>query len=204
MSTPYGGNDPQQWGQAPAPGPQSGGFPQQGYPQQPGYGQQPQYGQPPYGQPQYGQQPGYPQQPGYGQQPQYGQYPPPQQQPQYGQQPGRYDYGRPSGFGAPTGGKKRGTLWAIIGGVVVVIAAAVLVTGLWAPGWFYLNKVFDHTAVENAVRSQKGATSATCPADQPVKAGSTFTCQVTVGGKQQSVQIKVQDNDGTYSIGDPQ
>ncbi|HJQ48019.1 MAG TPA: DUF4333 domain-containing protein [Amycolatopsis sp.] len=196
MSTPYGGNDPQQWGQAPPPGPQSGGFPAQGYPQQPGYGQQPQYGQ----------QPGYPQQPPqYGQQPPYGQYPPPQQP--YPGQPGRsgqYNYGQPSGYGAPTGGKKRGKLWAIIGAVAVVIVAAVLVTGLVAPGWFYLNKVFDNTAVANAVKSQLGADSATCPADQPVKAGSTFTCQVTISGQQKNVQISVQDDNGTYKIGQPQ
>ncbi|WP_158884214.1 DUF4333 domain-containing protein [Amycolatopsis anabasis] len=103
MSTPYGGNDPQQWGQqpqdagsAPNPNPQSGGFPAQGgYPQQPGYGQQP--GQPQWGQqqPQYGQQPGgYPQQqPG---QPQWG-----QQQPQYGEQPG---YGQQQQYGQQPGG----------------------------------------------------------------------------------------------------
>ncbi|MGC7099603.1 DUF4333 domain-containing protein [Amycolatopsis lurida] len=107
MSTPYGGNDPQQWPQQPGYGggaPQgtpSGGFPAQppqqpGYPQQGGYPQQPPYdpnqpqGYPPQ-QPQYGQQPGgYPQQqPAYdpGQQQQQQPYDPNQQQ--YGQpQPG--------------------------------------------------------------------------------------------------------------------
>ncbi|QFU90616.1 DUF4333 domain-containing protein [Amycolatopsis sp. YIM 10] len=106
MSTPYGGNDPQQWAQqqpgygggAPQ-GTPSGGFPAQppqqpGYPQQGGYPQQPAYdpnqpqGYPPQ-QPQYGQQPGgYPQQqPGYdpGQQQQQQQPYDPNQQ-QYGQQ----------------------------------------------------------------------------------------------------------------------
>lgn len=104
MSTPYGGNDPQQWGQQPggypgAPGgPSSGGFPAQGQeqwgqPQQP----PPQWGQP--GQPQYGQQPGgypggqpvQPVQPGQ----QYpGSGPMPQQQPGYPQQYGQDQWGQ--------------------------------------------------------------------------------------------------------------
>jgi hypothetical protein len=105
MSTPYGGNDPQQpqYGQQPGGAyPPSGQQPQQ--PQQPPYdpsqqqwgGQQPQQPQQPQ---QWGQQPGGyspPQQPQWGQQPPpYGQQPGggypqsgPQPQPQYGQQPG--------------------------------------------------------------------------------------------------------------------
>ncbi|WP_033260673.1 DUF4333 domain-containing protein [Amycolatopsis vancoresmycina] len=104
MSTPYGGNDPQQpqYGQQPG-----GGYPPSGPQEQPQWGQQPQqpsydpnqqqWGQPQ--QPQYGQQPGGyapPPQPQWGQQPPpYGQQPGggypqsgPQAQPQYGQQPG--------------------------------------------------------------------------------------------------------------------
>ncbi|MEC3979363.1 DUF4333 domain-containing protein [Amycolatopsis sp. H20-H5] len=123
MSTPYGGNDPQQqpqWGQQPQYGQQPGGaYPPSGPQQQPQWGQpgqpqqpqqppqdQPQWGQPQQApqQPQWGQQPGYPQQPP--QQPydpsqqQYGQpqqpYDPSQQQPQYGQQ-------QPGGAYPPSG-----------------------------------------------------------------------------------------------------
>ncbi len=108
MSTPYGGNDPQQpqYGQQPGgayppSGPQE--QPQWGQPQQPSYdpNQQQQWGQPqqPRQPQQWGQQPGGyapPQQPQWGQQPPpYGQQPGggypqsgPQAQPQYGQQPG--------------------------------------------------------------------------------------------------------------------
>ncbi|MDV6013999.1 DUF4333 domain-containing protein [Haloechinothrix sp. LS1_15] len=92
MSTPYGGNDPQQWGQQPygdetQGGPPSGGFPAPGQwgQQQPGYGQQ-QWGYPP-GQPDQGQQYGYP---GHGQQ-QWGQQPPGGYPGQPGQ-PGRPGY----------------------------------------------------------------------------------------------------------------
>lgn len=196
MTTPYGGNDPQQWGQAPQQPPQSGGFPAQGYPQQP-----PQYGQYPP-QPQYGQQPGYPQQPQYGQYPQ-------QQQPYYAQQPGQYDYGHQGGFGTPVprngGGGK--LLW-IITGVVVVVVAALGITGFWLPG-FFVTKVLDQTAVQNGVKQMLAtygvtADGVSCPAKQEVKPGSTFTCTATIGGKQQQVTVTVQDADGNYQVGHPQ
>jgi hypothetical protein len=225
MSTPYGGNDPQQWGQTPqAPGsaqqPQSGGFPAQGHPQQqpqsggfPAEGypqQQPQYGQYPQ-QPQYGQQPGYPQQqPQYGQQPQYPQQQPGQQQPYYGQQqPGQYDYGQTGGFGAPVKKTKGGgkLLW-IITALVIVVVAAVGVTGFLVPG-FFITKVLDQTSVQNGVKQMLGtygdtATSVSCPAKQEVKAGTTFTCTATIGGKQQQVTVTVQNDNGDYQVGHPQ
>ncbi len=111
MSTPYGGNDPQQqpqWGQQPGYGQEPGGAqPPSGPQQQPQWGQQPQYDpsqtqqqQPQQQQPQWGQQPApydpSQQQPGY---PQSG----PQQQPQWGQQPQQYDpsqqqYGQQPGY----------------------------------------------------------------------------------------------------------
>lgn len=204
MSTPYGGNDPQQWGQTPqapgpVPGPQSGGFPAQGYPQQ-----QPQYGQQYPQQPQYGQQPGYPQQ----QQPQYGQqYPqqPGQQQPYYGQQPGQYS--QPGGFGAPAKKSKGKLLW-IVSAVVVVVVAAVGITGFVAPG-FFVTKVLDQTAVQNGVTQMLStygdtATGVSCPAGQEVKAGNTFTCTATIDGRQRQVTVTVQNGNGDYQVGHPQ
>ncbi|TNC25450.1 DUF4333 domain-containing protein [Amycolatopsis alkalitolerans] len=183
MSTPYGGNDPQQWGQQPYPQqppqgyPPSGGFPAQGYPQQP----PPQYGQ-------------YPQQPGYPPQQQY-------QQPYYGQQP--------PGFGAPAPQRKgRGTLLWIVGGVVVVVLVALGITGFVTPG-FFVTKVLDQTAVQDGVKqtlSTYGVTadSVSCPAKQEVKAGTTFTCTATVNGKQQQVTVTVLDTAGNYQVGRPQ
>lgn len=208
MSTPYGGNNPQQWGQPPAPGPASGGFPAQGYPGQPGYGQQ-QY-PPQYGQPQQSQQPP-PQQ--YGQQPQYGQAPYGQRQygqqyqQQYGQQPGQY--GAPM---APPERKKIGkTVWTVLGAVVVVVAA-VCVTGFWKPG-FFVSTVLDQNALQNGVRTVltgqppngygQSVSAVSCPEKQPVKAGTTFDCSVTVGGSQKKVTITVKDADGNYEVGQP-
>ncbi|TVT44144.1 DUF4333 domain-containing protein [Amycolatopsis rhizosphaerae] len=193
MSTPYGGNEPPQWGQAPQPpGPQSGGFPAAGQPQQPP--PSPQYGQE-YGQ-QYGQQP-----PGFGR--------PPQQQPypqQYGQYPQQQFAGQqPGPFGQPAPARKGGkVLWIVIGALVVVVAA-LGITGFVTPG-FFVSHVLDATAVQNGVKdmlSQYGtpADSVSCPPDQPVKAGTTFTCTASIGGQQQKVLVTVKDEDGLYQVG---
>lgn len=109
------------------------------------------------GQPDYGQQPGpYGQQPGgYGQQP--GGYPPSEGFPQYGQQPGygqgySQPYPQPGagggggypptgqfpGYGTPPpggGGGKKG-LWIGLSVGLVVILAALGITGFVAPGFF--------------------------------------------------------------------
>ncbi len=94
MSTPYGGNDPQQpqYGQQPG-----GAYPPSGPQEQPQWGQQPPSYDP--NQQQWGQQQPTQQQPPYGQQP--GGYTPPQQ-PQWGQQPP--PYGQQPGGGYPQSG----------------------------------------------------------------------------------------------------
>jgi uncharacterized protein DUF4333 len=213
MTSPYGpagGNDPQQpWGQQPqqpygSPGTPSGGFPAQGG----GYGQQqPPYGQqqPPYGG--YGQQQPSQQQPygGYGQQPT-------QQYPGYGQQPG---YPAP-----PATPKKKSSAWIWITTAIVVIAvAAFLVLGLVTPG-FLNKKVLDQSALEgdNGVKKILTTTGqggysvpadqiekVTCPANQEVKAGNTFSCDVTfkTDPKNRVVDIKILDDKGTYEVGQP-
>lgn len=220
MTSPYGppgGNDPQQqWGQqpyggGPTPGTPSGGFPQQGgYPQQPGQPPQqpPQYGQPeqPYGG--YGQQPGQQPPPQYGQQPQqYG------QQPQYGQPSGEYPNPYQQHPYQQQPKKKGGGAWIWITMVVVVLAAAAfLVLGLVTPG-FLNTKVFDQTALQGPDGVQKILTedykvedikSVTCPADQEVKQGNKFTCDVTVGDKKMTVQITVTNDDGEYQVALPE
>ena len=227
MSTPYGGNDPQQWGQQPygagqPPGTPPGGMPDQGaYGQQPGYGQQPQYGQP--GQPQYAQQPGYrqqPQQPQYGQ-PQYGQ---PGQQPQYGQQPGGFPQGapqqqygqygqQPGGFpggASPQQQKKKSSapIWIGVAAAVVVVAA-VAVLGFVTPGWFNTT-TFDESAVNRDVQGVltdnyqiEGVESVDCPSGQEVAVDSSFDCKVTIGGKEQTVTLTVKSDDGRYEVSQP-
>jgi len=212
MTSPYGpagGNDPQQpWGQQPQQPQQpygSPGTPSGGFPAQPGggYGQQQPYGQPqaPYGGG-YGQQPA--QQQPYGG---YGQQPPTQQQPYpgYGQQPGGYPP-----VEAP---KKKSSAWIwIVTAIVVLAVAAFLVLGLVTPG-FLNKKVLDESAIEGDTGVKKilvesyhrTPTKVDCPANQEVKQGNTFACDVTFNEdpKNQVVDIKILDDKGTYEVGTP-
>ncbi|AXB42957.1 DUF4333 domain-containing protein [Amycolatopsis albispora] len=181
MSTPYGGNDPQQWAQQqpgygggtpqgtpsggfPAQPPQQPGYPQQGgYPQQqPGYDPNQQYGQQPPQQPQYGQQPpGYPQQqPGYDpNQQQYGQQQPgypqtgPQQPQQQYNQTAQYDFQQQQGYPgqAPAPAGKKSGKGLWIGLGAVVVIALVAVALLVWPAPFN-KKVFDNVAMQDAVK----------------------------------------------------
>ncbi|TLW94446.1 DUF4333 domain-containing protein [Saccharomonospora piscinae] len=192
---------PGQYGQQPGSNPYEQS-PPQGIPQDP-YGQQygapqqqGQYGQQPYGQQGYGQQ-GYGQ-PGYGQQP-YGA--PQDQQNAYGQ------YGSPLPPEQPSSGGPGKGLWIGIGAAVVVLAAAAVVL-FWVPG--LLNPtVFDQNSMQSDVQGlledSFGLTveSVSCPADQAVEEGNSFSCEATVNGEQQSVQITVTSDEGHYTVEPP-
>lgn len=247
MSTPNGGNDPQQeWGQQPHGDPAAGGQQPSGAPA-PGHGQQAQQPQPgqeqfswpqqwpqhPSGYPQQGQEQ-WPQQQPYGQPQPGGTFPPSGPQPQqpwgypqqqqwpqqpYGQPYGQPPAGYPAGFGQFPPGfqpeqQQKSKAPLIIGiGVLVVLVAVVLVLGFIAPGFFYKEKVFDAAAVEQGVEqilTQEGVTydkgSASCPEDQPVRPDYTFSCTVTVDGKEKEVPIKVIDAEADppkYQVGTP-
>jgi hypothetical protein len=104
------GQQPGGFGQQPGGYPASGGYPQPGgFPQSGGF---PQPGQPPYGQPYPGYDPS-----GGG-----GGFPPPGQFGGYGTPP-------------PGGGGKKG-LWIGLSVGLVVILAALGITGFWKPGFF--------------------------------------------------------------------
>lgn len=200
---------------------------------QPGYGQQPSYGQPSYGSAPGGagygggyDQPGYGQ-PGYGQPtsaPSYGGLEAPYGQSGYGQ-PGGFGqpvYGQPGGFGPPASygssaspappKKSNRGLMIGVAALVAVLAIAAVVLFLY-PG--VLNKkVFDHTKVEAGVTKiltdappngygQTGVTGTSCPSDQTVKTGATFTCTATVGGNQKQITVTVKDDSGKYEVGVP-
>ena len=143
---------------------------------------QPQQGQP-YGQPPYSQ--------------------PPQQGQPYGQQP----YGE-SPFGAVYAPRGKRKLPLILGGVAALVVIVVVALGFIGPAYF-TSKVFDQNALQSGVQGvlmnsygQK-VDSVSCPAQQKVRTGSTFTCQATVGGKQQAVTITVKDDGGTYEVARP-
>ncbi|WP_370948979.1 DUF4333 domain-containing protein [Amycolatopsis sp. cg5] len=180
-----GAHDPQQWaqpGQTGAHDPSQwaqqqqqpgGAYPQSG-PQQIQYGQPGQPG--PYGDPgQYGQQPGFPPAP-------------------------------PAG----AAGEKKSKKGLFIGvGAALVVIAAVLVLGFVTPG-FFNTKVFDNNAMQSDVQKiltgtykLEGVTKVTCPAEQEVKDGASFSCTATINGKDQQIPITVQGKDGNYQVGIP-
>lgn len=73
---------------------------------------------------------------------------------------------------------------------------------------------FDHFEVEAGVTKiltdappagygKTNVDTVSCPADQPVKTGSTFTCTVDIKGSSQSVLVTVKDDTGRYEVGVP-
>ncbi|GGL91312.1 DUF4333 domain-containing protein [Nakamurella endophytica] len=208
---------------------QQGGYGQGGYGDQSGYGQggygqgQSGYGQQGgYGQGGYGDQSGYGQQGGYGQGQQgYGQQSPYGQPGGYGQ--GQQGYGQQYGGGQPGYGgqgygqaparKSNKGLYIGIGALVVVLAVAAVLLFAW-PGWLN-KKVFDNGKVAEGVTSiltsappngygQTGVSDVSCPANEPVKQGTTFQCSLKVDGADKQVQITVVDDSGKYTVGVPQ
>lgn len=203
MTQPPYPQQPGQWGPPSGPTPQwQPPYPQQPAPQQPG---------PPYQQQPAPQQPVAPQQQQPpGQQP----LPTPQQgQPYQGfnpgyapQQPGGY-----GGFGAfsaePRKPKRSKKPW-LIAGIVVVVLAAVGV-GLWQFGVFQ-GKVLDQNAVQAGVQKvlredfgEGDVKDVSCPADQPVKTGTTFECSATVAGQPKKVSVRVLNDQAQYEVGAP-
>ncbi|MGZ4517692.1 MAG: DUF4333 domain-containing protein [Mycobacteriaceae bacterium] len=220
MSSPYDPNDPQRQGWGGQQQPNQGTYGQQpSTAQQPVWGGVPQQGQPQQGQPQQGQpQQGYPGQQPYGapaQQGYPGQQPygaPPQQgypgQQPYGA-PAQPPYGQSSPYGQQGTPKKSKTpLIAAIAGVVVVLII-LGVTAFITPG-FAISKVLNAAAVEDGVQKIltdtykiSDVTQVSCPANQKVKNGGTFTCKATIGGKDTDVRITITDDNGTYQVGRP-
>ncbi|MFD4367489.1 DUF4333 domain-containing protein [Rhodococcus sp. NPDC058521] len=221
MSGPYGPNDPNgQWAQGQGnPDPNGGyGAPQVGPQGQPGqqYGQQP-WGQQPGQQPQPGSQPqpglpqwgqavppqwaGQQQQPQWAGQPQPGQPQPGQQQ--WGQQPGQPQWGPP---GQGQTGKSKAPIFIGIGVIVLIIAVVGAIFAARALGSDTLDQTAAQEGVTTIVTESYGAEDVegvSCPADQEVKKGNSFDCDLTVDGEQKSVTLTFTDDEGTYEVSRP-
>ncbi|MDT7709657.1 MAG: hypothetical protein QOG20_5264 [Pseudonocardiales bacterium] len=183
--------------------------PQQPYGQQ-GWGPPPQQyaGQQPYGAPQYeGPQPTqqYP-----GAQQAWGQQAAPPGQQWGGQQPDAQQWGQgypPLPEAPATSGRSK--LPFILGGVGVLVVAAVLVLGFVTPG-FFVSKVFDTAAVQSGVQKiltdsygVQGVTAVTCGQDIAVTAGASFTCDATIDGQHVKVPVRITSSSGDYQVGRP-
>ncbi len=72
-------------------------------------------------------------------------------------------------------------------------------------------RIFDERKVEQGVMTVltgappagyglSGVADLTCPPNQPVTAGTSFTCELTIGGTPRGVIIDVKDDNGLYEV----
>ncbi len=103
---------------------------------------------------------------------------------------------------------------AVVGGFAAIVAAAVLVLGFWAPGWFVTTKLDVNKAQEGVQHilsdetngyGAKNVKDVTCNhGENPtVKKGRSFDCNVSIDGAKRQVTVTFQDNKGTYEVGRP-
>ena len=88
-----------------------------------------------------------------------------------------------------------------------MVAAVIAVLGFVTPGWFKPATVFDKVALQDGVKKilvenykTPDVGDVSCPADQAVKANTTFDCTVTVKGEQKKITVSVKDDSGTYEV----
>src|SRR2546423_508596 len=112
-----------------------------------------------------------------------------------------------------------GTIVAALIGATATITVALLQRNNSGPATFTSappaspKSVFDTGAVQDGVRgvlinsygvARDQIESVRCPTNQEVKAGSTFTCTVELGGTnpgQKQVDITVRNDSGAYEVG---
>jgi len=94
------------------------------------------------------------------------------------------------------------------------LPAAATATTAPRPSPILGRKVFDHSKVETGVTKiltryppdgygLTAISGVSCPANQPVITGTTFTCTLTVDGSPRAVTLTVKDDDGKYEVAPP-
>lgn len=131
--------------------------------------------------------------------------------PQRGGAAQRPPTGYRGGQPGPAGPRRRsGKLPLLIGALVLlVVAAAVAFVGFVSPG-LLVRPELDAASVQQGVQQtlhtsyHLGAVqSVRCPAGQVADPGSSFECQVDLGGERKSVPVTVRDSSGVYEVGYP-
>lgn len=97
----------------------------------------------------------------------------------------------------------------LIATAVVVLVGMVGLLGFVQPG-FFVTPVLDQASVQDGVRMilrdnyrLPDVAAVTCPADQQVVPGRSFTCVVVVDGRRSDVPVVVQDTVGRYQVSRP-
>lgn len=72
------------------------------------------------------------------------------------------------------------------------------------------SRVLDGSSLNDGVKNileddyKLAVDDVTCPDDEEVVVGNSFTCTVTMSGEQKQVQVTVKTTDGQYEVGQPQ
>lgn len=97
--------------------------------------------------------------------------------------------------------------WIIAAAIVVVLAGGGV--GAWQLGAFR-GDVLDRKSVEDGVQKvlredfgEGDLRDASCPANRPIKTGTTFECTVTVAGQPKKVTVRVLNEQAQFEVGAP-
>ncbi|MFD4180019.1 DUF4333 domain-containing protein [Rhodococcus sp. NPDC058514] len=99
-------------------------------------------------------------------------------------------------------------MWIALGACAVVVLGVIAAIAGFAS--FGGTDTLDRAAVEKGVEQVvtgsygiKDVGDVTCPADQKVEEGRSFTCDLTVDGEPQQVTVTFTDDTGTYEVSRP-
>ncbi|MBO0873670.1 MAG: DUF4333 domain-containing protein [Pseudonocardia sp.] len=97
----------------------------------------------------------------------------------------------------------------LIAAAALVLVGVVGVLGLFRPA-FFVTPVLDQVSVQDGVGMilvdayrLPNVAGVTCPADQQVLPGRSFTCVGVVDGKRSEIPVVIQDKAGHYQVGRP-
>lgn len=97
----------------------------------------------------------------------------------------------------------------LIAAAVVVLVGMVGLLGFVKPG-FFVTPVLDQASVQGGVRMilrddyrLPNVAAVSCPADQQVVPGRSFTCVAVVDGRRSDVPVVIQDAVGRYQVSRP-
>jgi hypothetical protein len=87
--------------------------------------------------------------------------------------------------------------------LMMVLALAIAAVALVACGETVIDSTKTEEQLESSLNKEQGleVTSAECPSDVEVKAGTSFTCTVTMkGGEEQTATLKIRNSDADLSL----
>ncbi len=103
---------------------------------------------------------------------------------------------------------RRIVLAVVLGVVVLAVVVVALLAFLVGPR-FARYDVLDRASVERGVTEvvtrdwKRQVAGVSCPDDERVRPGTTFSCTGTVDGRPVSIPVDVVDENGTYEVGQP-